>query len=182
MKRNIIETVLGAIVLLVAGTFLIYSSTATKAGSVSGYEVTVKFNEIGGLKKGNDVRIGGVKIGSIKAIELDPATYQAKVTLSVENDVKIPADTAARVSSESLMGGAYVALDVGGDEDNIRPGGTIKYAQDAQNLEQLLGKFIFSQAEKDKDEGGTSQSPAITPEGVTPMPDLSTPSQPLPQM
>ena len=82
MKRNIIETVLGAVVLLIAGVFLIYSSTATKAGAVSGYEVIVRFNEIGGLKKGNDVRIGGVKIGSIKSIELDKATYQARITMS----------------------------------------------------------------------------------------------------
>jgi len=170
MKRNIIETVLGAVVLLVAGVFLLYSTTATKAGSVSGYEVIARFNEIGGLKKGNDVRIGGVKVGSIKSIDLDPATYQAKVTLSVENDVKIPVDTAARVSSESLMGGAYVALDVGGDENNIRPGGSIKFAQDAQNLEQLLGKFIFSQADKKKD-GDAAATPAPAspaPEGAMP--------------
>jgi phospholipid/cholesterol/gamma-HCH transport system substrate-binding protein len=151
MKHNIIETVLGAVVLLVAGIFLLYSTTATKAGAVSGYEVIARFNEIGGLKKGNDVRVGGVKIGSVKDIDLDSTTYQAKITMSIENSVKIPVDTAARVSSESLMGGAYVALDVGGEEDTIRSGGSIKYAQDAQNLEQLLGKFIFSQADKDKD-------------------------------
>lgn len=158
MRHNIIETVLGAIVLLIAGVFLLYSSTATKAGAVSGYQVSVRFNEIGALKKGNDVRIGGVKIGSIKSIDLDPATYQAKVTMSIEDDVKIPVDTAARVSSESLMGGAYVALDVGGDENTIRPGGSVKYAQDAQNLEQLLGKFIFSQADKDGEK--TDEKPA----------------------
>jgi phospholipid/cholesterol/gamma-HCH transport system substrate-binding protein len=163
MKRNIIETVLGAFVLLVAGVFLIYSSTATKAGAVSGYEVIVRFNEIGGLKKGNDVRIGGVKIGSIKSIELDSATYQARITMSIEDNVKIPTDTAARVSSESLMGGAYIALDVGADEDNIRPGGSVKFAQDAQNLEQLLGKFIFSQADKKKDEGTETPSSMMPP-------------------
>ncbi|MBU6234240.1 MAG: outer membrane lipid asymmetry maintenance protein MlaD [Alphaproteobacteria bacterium] len=172
MKRNIIETVLGAVVLLVAGVFLLYSTTATKAGAVSGYEITVRFNEIGGLKQGNDVRIGGVKIGSVKSIDLGD-DYRAKVTLSIKDDVKIPEDTAARVSSESLMGGAYVALDVGGDEQNIRPGGSIKYAQDAQNLEQLLGKFIFSQAEKNKDADDTGATPPAAaapaaPQGALP--------------
>lgn len=167
MKHNIIETVLGAIVLLVASAFLLYSTTATKAGAVSGYEVFVRFNEIGGLKKGNDVRIGGVKIGSIKSIDLDPATYQAKVTMSIEDDVKIPVDTAARVSSESLMGGAYIGLDVGGDSENIRSGGTVKYAQDAQNLEQLLGKFIFSQSDKDKDKN-KDDAAAVPEAGVMP--------------
>lgn len=170
MKRNIIETVLGAVVLLVAGVFLVYSSTATKAGAVSGYEVVVRFNEIGGLKKGNDVRIGGVKIGSIKNIDLDPATYQARITMSIEDNVKIPTDTAARISSESLMGGAYIALDVGADEENIRAGGSVKFAQDAQNLEQLLGKFIFSQVDKKDEEKG--EAPSMTPPAPAEMPQM----------
>jgi phospholipid/cholesterol/gamma-HCH transport system substrate-binding protein len=149
---------------------LLYSTTATKAGTVSGYEIIANFNEIGGLKKGNDVRIGGVKIGSVKSIDLNSATYQAKVTFSIENSVKIPTDTAARVSSESLMGGAYVALDIGGDEENIRPKGSIKYTQDAQNLEQLLGKFIFSQASKDKTEPGAAPAtPAINTDSMPKM-------------
>lgn len=170
MKRNIIETVLGAVVLLVAGVFLVYSSTATKAGAVSGYEIVVRFNEIGGLKKGNDVRIGGVKIGSIKTIDLDPATYQARVTMSIENNVKIPTDTAARVSSESLMGGAYIALDIGADEENIRAGGSVKFAQDAQNLEQLLGKFIFSQVDKKAE--GAETAPSMAPPAPAEMPQM----------
>lgn len=200
MKRNIIETVLGAIVLLVAAAFLIYSSSSTEAGTVKGYDVSVSFNEVGGLKSGDDVRVGGVKIGSVKSISLDPATYRAKVTMSIEDDVKLPSDTAARVSSESLMGGNYMALDVGGDEENIRPGGTIQYSQDAQNLESLLGKFIFSMNDKggektaEKTAAKTPEKPAtpapaktqpVTPDSttITPVPsDESTGSAPLPQM
>jgi len=157
MKRNIIETVLGAIVLLIAGAFLVYSTSATSAGTVEGYNITANFNEIGSLKNGADVRVGGVKIGSVKEIDLDPQTYQARVKLSIEDDVKLPADTAARVSSESIMGGTYLALDVGGDEETIPADGKIVYTQDAQNLETLLGKFIFSMNEG-KDEGKTSDS------------------------
>ncbi len=176
MKRNIIETVLGAIVLLVAAVFLMYGTTATKAGSVPGYEVSVHFNEIGGLKQGSDVRIGGVKIGSVKDIKLDPKTYQADVTMSVEDDVKLPADTAARVSSESLMGGAFLALDPGGDDENSPPGGVLKYGQDAQNLDQLLGKFIFSPADKDKNPPPPSAGAAAPAQGnaapATAMPQM----------
>jgi phospholipid/cholesterol/gamma-HCH transport system substrate-binding protein len=167
MKRNIIETVLGAIVLLVAGAFLAYGSSATQAGDIEGYEIHINFNEIGALKTGSDVRIGGVKIGTVKDVELNPATYQAKVTASIEDDVKIPADTAARVSSEGLMGGAYLALDPGGDEENLRPGGQIQYAQDAQNLETLLGKFIFSMSDS-KDEGKAADAPAPAASGELP--------------
>lgn len=181
MKRNIIETVLGAIVLIVAGAFLLYSSSATKAGAVEGYEVSVRFNEIGGLKSGDDVRIGGVKIGSVKDIALDPATYQATVTMSIEDDVKLPTDTAARISSESLMGGAYLGLVPGGEEENIRPGGSVKYAQDAQNLEQLLGKFIFSMA----DSKGKEKTGDAAPVQTQTLPDAAAPNTgeaPLPQM
>ncbi len=162
MKRNIIETVLGAVVLVVTAGFVIYGSTATEAGSVKGYPVTVNFNEIGGLKQGDDVRLGGVKVGSVDSINLDSATYQARVTLSIDNDIKLPEDSAARVSSESIMGGNYLALDPGGDDTMIKSGGQIRFAQDAQNLETLLGKFIFSMSEsKDGDKGAdASAAPA----------------------
>jgi phospholipid/cholesterol/gamma-HCH transport system substrate-binding protein len=178
MKRNIIETVLGAVVLVVGGVFLVYSSTVTDAGKVSGYDISVSFNEIGSLKTGDDVRIGGVKIGTVEAIRLDPATYRADVTLSIENDVKIPTDTAARVSSESLMGGNYLALDVGGDEENIRPGGKIQYSQDAQNLESLLGKFIFSMNGKDSGKAAATPASAPAPAKTSPAPaESSAPAQ-----
>lgn len=160
MKRNIIETVLGAVVLLVAGAFLLYSTTASRAGSVQGYKIFAKFNEVGGLKQGDDARIGGVKIGSVDKIDLDPQTYQARVTISVKDDVKIPHDTSARISSESLMGGNYVALDVGGDEETLKAGDTLQYTQDSQNLEQLLGKFIFSM---NKDKSDDAKQADATP-------------------
>jgi phospholipid/cholesterol/gamma-HCH transport system substrate-binding protein len=165
MKRNIIETVLGAVVLVVAAAFLVYSSSATDAGEVQGYDINVAFNEIGGLKTGDDVRVGGVKIGTVKDIALDTATYRAKVTLSIKDNIKLPDDTAARVSSEGLMGGNYLALDPGGDEENLRPGATIAYSQDAQNLESLLGKFIFSMGgDKDKDDKtATAKAPSPPP-------------------
>jgi len=183
MKRNIIETVLGAIVLLVAGAFLLYSTSATDAGEVSGYPVIAKFNEVGALQKGDDVRIGGVKVGSVESIALDPKTYRADVQLSISDDVKIPADSSARVTSEGLMGGAYVAIDVGGDDDAIEHGGNIIYTQDAQNLEQLLGKFIFSLSDAKKDETASAATPA-KPAAKTPA-TTATPAAPatgMPQM
>lgn len=159
MKRNIIETVLGAVVLAVAGVFLAYSTTVADVGDVEGYKVIARFNEIGGLKVGDDVRVGGVKIGTIDAINLDQKTYQAELSLTIEDGVELPSDTAARISSESLLGGAFLALDPGGDDTMLKSGGRIAYTQDAQNLEQLLGKFIFSMADsknKDKDDAGAA--------------------------
>ena len=169
MKRNIIETVLGAVVLVVAGSFLIYSTSATSAGTVEGYNITASFNEIGALKTGSDVRVGGVKIGSVEKIDLDPQTYRARATLSIDDNVKLPADTAARVSSEGIMGGNYLALDVGGDEEMIKPGSAIEFTQDAQNLETLLGKFIFSMSEGKDDDKKTSDAAPAAPKAAAPV-------------
>jgi len=181
MKRNIIETVLGAIVLLVAGAFLLYGSSATDAGEVSGYTVVAKFNEVGALKKGDDVRIGGVKVGSVEDVTLDPKTYRANASLSIMDDIKIPADSSARISSEGLMGGAYVAIDVGGDDDTIDRGGSIIYTQDAQNLEQLLGKFIFSLDGAKKDDTADA-APAKPAAKEQKLPEVITPEGAIPQM
>ncbi|MCB1529735.1 MAG: outer membrane lipid asymmetry maintenance protein MlaD [Rhodospirillales bacterium] len=156
MKRNIVETMLGAVVLAVAFVFLGFSYSTANVGSVDGYEVSANFSGTGGLVVGDDVQISGVKIGTVSRIELDPVTYLARVHLSVNPAIKIPEDTAALISSESLMGGKYVSLEPGAAEDYIEDGGRIQYTQAPQNLEQLLGKFIFSMKdakdEKEKEE------------------------------
>lgn len=152
MKRSAIETVLGAVVLAAAALFLFYSYETANVKRVSGYEVTADFSGIGGLAVGDDVQISGVKIGSITAVSLDPETYLAKVHMNIDQSVKLPEDTAALISSESLLGGRYLALEPGGAEDMIPPGGRVPYTQAPQNLEQLLGQFIFSMQGSGEDE------------------------------
>ncbi len=149
MKRNVIETVLGAVVLTVAILFLAYSYSSASVGSVDGYEVKANFSSIGGLGVGDKVVISGVKVGSVSKIELDKETFLAQVFLDVDNAVELPDDTAAFISSESLLGGLYMQLEPGASEDMIEPGGIIEYTQAPQNLEQLLGQFIFSMQDKD---------------------------------
>lgn len=151
MKRSVIETVLGAVVLLVAGFFLAFSYDTANVGSVDGYRVSADFSGIGGLKAGDDVQISGVKVGSVTEVELDPETYLARVHLSIDSGVKLPLDTAALISSESLLGGRYLALEPGGEEDMLEAGDVIEFTQAPQNLEQLLGQFIFSMQTEDDD-------------------------------
>ena len=153
MKRSVIETVLGAVVLVIAAVFLFYSYKTANVKSVSGYEVTADFSGIGGLSVGDDVQISGVKIGSIIGVDLDAETYLARVRMSIDPSVKLPDDTAALISSESLLGGRYMALEPGASEDMIPSGGRIPYTQAPQNLEQLLGQFIFSM----QDDGSETQ-------------------------
>ena len=153
MKHNLVETALGAIVLFVAGVFLIFSMNAGDVNASSdGYEITADFAGIGGLSVGDQVQISGVKVGSVSNVELDEDTFLARVTLSVDKDLKLPTDTAALISSESLLGGKYLALEPGADEEIIAKGGRIQYTQAPQNLEQLLGQFIFSMQQDTKDE------------------------------
>lgn len=150
MKRSIAETVLGAVVLLVAGAFLTYSYKTADIGNTDGYEVTADFSGIGGLKPGDKVQISGVKVGNVKTVELLPETYLARVHLNIDSGYRLPSDTAAMISSESLLGGLYMSLEPGADEDTIQPGGHIQYTQAPQNLEQLLGQFIFSMQDEKK--------------------------------
>lgn len=153
MKRSVIETVLGAVVLFIAGFFLVFSYKTANIQKVSGYEVTADFSGIGGLSIGDDVQISGVKVGSVTNVSLDPETYLAKVRMSILPGIELPEDTAALISSESLLGGKYLALEPGAAEEMIEPGGRVPYTQAPQNLEQLLGQFIFSM----QDDGNESQ-------------------------
>lgn len=158
MSRSIVETCLGAVVILVAVLFLAFGyKTANLSAGVGGYKVIANFSGIGGLSVGDEVQISGVKVGTVSGVELDSQTYLARVHLSVDPSIELPIDTAALISSESLLGGKYLALEPGAEEDLIADGGTIQYTQAPQNLEQLLGQFIFSM-QNDKDEETKSPS------------------------
>jgi phospholipid/cholesterol/gamma-HCH transport system substrate-binding protein len=161
MSRSVIETVLGGLVLLGALVFLIFSYSKGDAGTVSGYQISANFSKIGGLKIGDPVQISGVKIGQVAAVALDPKTYLAKVTMEVEDDVKVPDDSAAIISSQGLLGGMYMGIEPGGSEVMLAAGGEIQFTQAPQNLEELLGKFIFSI--KDKGETKSGSAPAAAP-------------------
>ena len=158
MKRNVIETVLGAVVLIVAIVFLGFSYSSANVGDIDGYALTADFSGTGGLSIGDDVQISGVKIGTVSKIDLKPDDYRARVTMEINDVIKLPDDSAAFISSISLLGGKYMELQPGGSEDMLGANGHIQYTQAPQNLEQLLGKFIFSM-DKGKDGDAAATSP-----------------------
>jgi ABC-type transport system involved in resistance to organic solvents, periplasmic component len=143
MKRNIIETVLGGVVLLVAGLFLVFAYLGSDVRSVEGYNVTAKFDAIDGLSLGSDVRIGGVKIGSVVDQKVDTEDFQAVVTLVILPEVKLPEDTKASITSSGLLGTKYVKLEPGGADAKIIGGGRIQHTKSVVSLEEMLGKVIF---------------------------------------
>ena len=143
MGRNIVETIVGVLVLLVAGVFVFYAFAKSDRAGASGYEVVARFGRIDGLKRGADVTLSGVKVGTVTSVALDPKTYQAIVRLSVEPNVNLPADTNAKIVSESLLGGTVVALEPGSDDKRIRADGEIQNTQDSIPLTELIAKFMF---------------------------------------
>lgn len=144
MHRNVIETVMGGVVLAVAVFFLIFAYTSADLGRVDGYELVARFDRVDGLSAGDDVRISGVKVGSVVSQTLDQQSYLAEVRLTVDPSVELPADSSAEITSEGLLGGKYLALVPGGAEEMLQPGGTIQYTQSVPGLEQLLGQVIYS--------------------------------------
>jgi phospholipid/cholesterol/gamma-HCH transport system substrate-binding protein len=143
-RRSVAEVLSGAVVLLVAAGFLGFAIAHSGRSSLSGYTLTAKFDRIDGLPVGADVRLAGVKVGSVLDERIDPQSYLAVVTLSVRNGLELPKDSSAAINSESLLGGEYVSLSPGGDTKMLEPGGVITITQSTISLEQLLGKFIFS--------------------------------------
>ncbi len=145
MKRNIVESVLGAIVLLVAASFFFWAYARADVGDPGGYTLVARFDRIDGLDPGGPVRISGIRVGQILSMELDPVSFRALVRLSVARDIELPADSSAQVVSASLLGGKYLAIVPGGDDLMLADGDEIPYTQSSINFEDLIGQFMFSQ-------------------------------------
>ena len=144
MSSNLVESLIGALVLLVAGWFLVFAYERTDMGAGDGYTLTARFDRIDGIGIGSDVRMAGIKVGTVVSSQLDPLTYQAVVTLSVEDEVQLPTDTAIAITAEGLLGGTYMNLLPGGMEEMLIDGDEISETQDAVDLLGLIGKFIYS--------------------------------------
>ena len=151
MGRSVFESVLGAIVLAIAALFLSFAYKSADLQKVVGYNVSANFPMVDGLKEGIDVKINGVKIGSVNGLRLitEPGANQflVHVTMTIDDKVKLPTDTVALVATESLLGGKYMSLEPGVDEDAINTDGTgrITRTQAPLRLDDLIGQLIYSQ-------------------------------------
>lgn len=143
MSRSLVETLLGAVVLAVAIGFIVFAYTRSGVATVSGYEVSAAFSRVDGITNGSDVRIGGIKVGSVIGRELEPETYRAVLRMSIDETVALPTDSTAAVVSEGLIGGKFIDLQPGAEEELIGDGGRIHYTQSSLLLEELIGKFAF---------------------------------------
>lgn len=150
MSNRLVESLAGAAVIAVAIGFAAYSYSRAGIEEVEGYEISANFNRVDGLNVGNDVRISGVKVGTVTSQDLNPQSFMAVVKMSVRSDIELPADSSAKIASDGLLGGKFIALEPGGDIDMITPGGEIQYTQGSVNLEDLIGQVIYSTTNSDK--------------------------------
>ena len=147
MRRNVIETVMGGVVLIVAAMFVGIAFRSGTVATPAGYQVTAEFDDASGLGPGSEVRMSGVKIGTVHSLELEEETYFAVATLNIGESIDLPNDTSARIIADGLLGSNFVALEPGGDEEMLQPGKEITFTQGSINVVDLLGRFIFSAAE-----------------------------------
>jgi phospholipid/cholesterol/gamma-HCH transport system substrate-binding protein len=146
--RNIVETIVGGLVLVVAGVFVFYAFAKSDTRGPTGYEITARFGRVDGLRRGADVTLSGVKIGTVTSVDLDRKTYQAVVHMTVASNVELPLDTYAKVVSESLLGGMVIVLEPGSDKKMIGDGGEIERTQDSVSLTELIAKFMYGSVSK----------------------------------
>lgn len=144
MQNNFVETLIGAIVIVIAGVFLFYGYSHSGMRSEAGYKVTAEFNRVDGLATGSDVRLSGIKIGTVVSQSIDPKNYKAVVTMNLATDVKVPDDSSAKITSEGLLGSNYIALMPGGSEDFLADGSQIDFTQGSIDLMGLIGQAVFS--------------------------------------
>ncbi|MEY5037583.1 MAG: hypothetical protein RL472_689 [Pseudomonadota bacterium] len=148
MAENRAEILAGVVVLGAALGFLGWSLGGERlTGHAGSYTLTASFRSVEGIRAGSDVRLAGVKVGSITALTLNPETYYADAVVEVDARLKLPTDSAILISSEGLLGGNFVELVPGGAEDILAPGDEIEDTQGAVSLLTLLMKWIGGSGE-----------------------------------
>ena len=155
MVRSVFESILGAVVLAIAALFLSFAYKSADLHKVVGYGVHANFPMVDGLKEGLDVKINGVKVGSVSDMHLitdpGPNQYLVRVGMTIDESVKLPEDTMALVATESLLGGKYMSLEPGIEGETIKTDGTgrITRTQAPLRLDDLIGQLIYSQKRGD---------------------------------
>jgi phospholipid/cholesterol/gamma-HCH transport system substrate-binding protein len=149
MKRVTLDLWVGLFVAVGLGAILFLAlkvGNLVSFGSSPGYHIVARFDNIGGLKLRAPVKAAGIVVGRVESVRLDPLTYQAVVTMKIDEGEKFSTDTIASILTSGLLGEVYVGLDAGGDQKMLGDGGTITKTQSAVVLEKLIGQFLYDKA------------------------------------
>ena len=143
MGGNLVETLIGALVLLVAGVFLVFAYDKAGMARIEGYELVAKFDKVDGIRVGSDVLMSGIKIGSVVRQRLDTKMFQAELRISIAEGIELPVDSTIKVTAAGLLGDKYLAIEPGGEDEVLKPGDQFRYVQGSVDLLDMLGKAIY---------------------------------------
>ncbi|MBB4632495.1 outer membrane lipid asymmetry maintenance protein MlaD [Sphingosinicella soli] len=163
-RQNLIEAIVGAIVVGIAVVFVLFSYQRT-SGNVGAdrYRVSALFPNATGVAVGTDVRVSGIKVGSVVDQTLDPETFQARLGLSIDQRIALPLDSSAAITSEGILGGSYISLTPGGDSETMREGDEIIDTQGSVDLMTLIGGFINQSGGQDDKAGDAAPAEPAAP-------------------
>lgn len=163
-RPNIAETLIGAAVVAIALVLAALAYFRTGAGGLSGYEVNARLAKVDGLAVGTDVRLAGIKVGSVSGLTLDPQTYLVTVHMDIHNDIKLPMDSSILVTQAGFLGGQYLSITPGGDDKMMAAGAFFENAQGSIDVMNLVGRFANGSSL-------TNQPPPQKPSGPVKAPD-----------
>jgi len=165
MSRNTIaETLIGTAVVAIALVLAVLAYYRTGAGGLSGYEVNAKLSKVDGLAVGTDVRLAGIKVGSVSGLTLDPKTYLVTVHMDIRKEVKLPVDSSILVTQAGFLGGQYLSITPGGDDQMMAAGSFFESAQGSIDVMNLVGRFATGAST-------SNQPPPQKPQGPIKAPD-----------
>ena len=148
MAENKLEILTGTLIVAAALGFVLYAGKGAGIGAGGDtYQLRAAFRSIQGVSLGSDVKLAGVKVGTLTSLTLNPQTYMADAVVSIAKTIKLPTDSAILISSEGLLGGNYIELQPGGMPDMLAPGDEIEDTQGAVSLVSLLMKFVGSKTD-----------------------------------
>ena len=144
MKSNTFEALIGAMVIILTLIFLFFGFQSMRLNNNENYNVSAVFNRIDGIKLGSDIRMSGIKIGTVSNQELDNVTFQARVLMSIDSNILIPDDSSAKITTDGLLGGNYISIEPGGNDIYLESGDEILFTQGSVDLIGLVGEALFS--------------------------------------
>lgn len=143
MNKKPVETIMGIVVVIVAAFFLFFAYKVSDLQVVKGYDVTAKFLKVGGLNVGSDVRINGIKVGTVIGQKLDNQDYIADVKMSIAPDINLPKDSVAAIVGDGLVGDKFIKIEPGKDSEFLKNGDIIANTKDFKTMEDMVGEIIF---------------------------------------
>ncbi len=143
MNKKPVETIMGIVVLVVAALFMFFAYKVSDLQVVKGYELNARFLKVGGLNTGADVKINGIKVGTVISQKINTFDYMVDVKLSILPDIAIPSDSTVLVVGDGLMGDKFIKIEPGISKDKLKNGDLIEKTKESKSLEDMVGEIIF---------------------------------------